>query len=1023
MGQYGTANITIQLKNINLMKPANVTDYSRYSLLQTFITRIKHNGRTKTNSMLYTLLKQPSSQSNNLLKFEKYIKSIQTYPNQHTADVVSVYMQLEGFSLDFVKNIANAININLNNHKIARVEKIIQTEKLINLYPNQYENIEDKYYSFIDSDENIFNNPTIPKQTKTEHGILVPYNSEHSFSPKLTIDLSDNNDKSQFYKHYIFTYLYQNYNYTDETLQTPIDVRGTKYTINLNEVAEIIIRVNKTRSFHVIEGTGEKVSYMLGTNKYLVQLKSTDKISNTEEYKTIPLDIEISPAIVTPYIFTTSYSPELKENTDYSFKNEVWGIDIQILFNYYDSKDKLITKRLIPFSFILDKGMIQNYDNDDDDENIDIPSLENPKIKDANRIIKPSLLYNGDKAEFELLTYLTMVNNVRNILTNIIHLIIDVNKKDTQINTLPNISLIAIDKTYVHADIRVGKVKEQESQVTHACYPTEYYLPAYTGSDKPNPNYRGTKWEYVKLFNTVPIDDQEKFVKQRKKDELKLRKIFKKIGIDLETLAFSEYHSGHTFISKTTNKKMVMQKFPFRSLFGRNELNEDNITIPNGAGNVYFKRNSSAIFSGLEFSLSLYKGKDKNKMTIGEVAYVYHFIEMLILQINKIKELQPNQEIKNIILQSSYGYHKNYVTKYLAINSISNIYDNKNNNDKIKFKEYKNQYNKHKNKYWINFINNNNLEICLHKHENKIIVLNTRIFFKSTGYVHFNKEDIRVFVDGIKKSSDSKYVNSIVDNISLLSESQDTGIAIPISIEAYKRVPPYLRLNTYVNSSTLALYSIGLGASVGVAKWVGVITKVFSILLLAASILLTAIFPPAGAWGIAGAVTGILGGVSGFVTNILVDTGIISPDVAAIISIAVGAISLVTVVGVAFTIPANLLNISNTIVQGISLTTEIVTKSIDMSYRQSMKKLAEQRNSFLSKVNKRQDEYDSIIDKYRENEQLTMSTLMDIFYGDEYSITPTQFFNLTKTIGFDYNMLYRAGDDISNYVSNCLRLK
>lgn len=1013
MGQEGSANIAIQLKNTNLMKSEKITDYSMYLLLQTLVTRIKHNNRTKTNNMFYTLLKQPNTRSNNLLKLEKYIKSIQTYPREYKTNVSSVDKKLENFSIDFVQNIINAINIKSPNTNVVRTEKIIQTKKLINLYPNQYEHIEDKYYSFTDpyKENNVFFNTSKIDKIETDHGIEVPYNSEHSFSPKLTINLNSDTEISQFYKHYIFTYLYQNYNYKDETLQTPIDIRGTKYTINLNENAEIIIRVNKTRSCYITEDTGTKVYYMSGVNKYLIQLKSTNKIPDTEEYETIPLDIEISPAIITPYIFMTTYNIDLRSNIDYEFKNEVWGIDIQILFNYYNNSNKIIDSKLIPFSFILDKGMITDYDND-------IISITNYSEVDNYRIIKPFLL--DTSVILADIAYRDMVQNVRNILSNTIKLTTKVNNNSIQISTLPNINLIAINKAAVHADIRVGEVKEQNNHVWYTCYPTEYYLPVYTGSTKPQPNYRGTKWEYVKLFDSTFTGNQEEFIKQRKKDELKLRKIFKKIGIDLETLAFSEYHSGHTFISKTTNKKMVMQKFPFRSLFDRDELTEGNIYIPSENNGVYYKYNSSAIFSGLEFSLSLYKGNSSNKMSVGEIAYIYHFIETLILQINNIKELQSNQVIRNIILQSNYGYDRNYITKRLIINSSCNVY-NKNNS---KFNEYKKQYNNSKNKYWINFIDNNNIEICLYNHKNKITVLTTELNFYSAGYLYFNKEDIRVFVDGIKKKSNNGYTGSVIDNISLLSESQDTGIPIPINIEVYRRIPPYLRLNTYVNSSTLALYSIGLGAGVKVKAWVSELTKALSVLALFVSIFLTVVFPPVGAWGIAGAITGITGGLTGFIVPLLVEAGVIDSETAAIISITIGAISLITSIGSTITAPTNLLlNVSNTIVQSISLTTEIITTITDISYKQAIRKLAEERNSFLTKAKERQDEYNSVIDKYKEDAQLTMNTLMDIFYGNEYTITPTQFFNVSKTIGFNYNMLYKASDDISNYVSNCLRLK
>lgn len=967
MGQYGEAQLTVDLQSINLLKPYYVNNYYFYYLNKHFLNRIKHSNRHR-KQLLGSLLTSPNSKSLELVDIYKRFKQLKTYPKEQ---VINGNYILDIIDTDlYINNIINSIPILVNNLPNDIIErKTMVKAEYINIYEDS------RFHNLVDNYMFISFNPNIP------------FNSIQSFPNRLFLNLNDTDEVSLFFRDYIFTYLFQNFSYTDKTFNEPLNINNKDYYINTNEDYEFIIKVKKTLNrVETTDGNGNAITTEVinGNNEYYIRLKSTEE--NNKEYLDLSILIQVPISIVLPYSLE-------KDNTEFKFTNKIIGINIEYLFEYINKNDEIIKTKTIPLTFILDNNTINNIEEN---------------------IINPSLIYPISDEDKNNIDLNTIINNLKISMSNF-YITKQITNTDSNLYTLPNINLLNISYATLDAKLDInGSLKKQTNIIHHKCYPVEYYQPAYDEGEL-KPNFRGTGWKDIRLYGDTSNLNGEAFIEARKKDEKIILQSLSKLGFNLDTFAFNAYRKNISYYDEQGVKRTI-QKFPFRNIFDKDKV----VKIANEGEPVYYSHNSSALFYGIEFNVSVHNGKNDKAMLLGEIAYVYYFFETILTNIYNTKELTHLDSVSNISFSNYYGTYKNNVDRSIGIINCTYYKYDKNS------LEYNDIKNKIKNKkYYIELLTNNTGKVYKLTSNTVIECISFNISYNNK--IKLNFDNIKIVKDIITKPIKTNDIYASVNNISLLADNMQEGVQLPINIEAYTKVPPIIRTDVYINSIKLALYNMGMGAIVKQEEWVIGLTIAANVLALILSIVLTIIFPPAGVAGITGSVVGIIGSAGGLITSILFQTGVIDTKTSMVLSLIFGVISLggsITALASGIANSAlTALEITTKIIQSIDQTTQIAIQSYDVYNYERTQRLEKEKKEFINNVSYIEDNHNKILDMYKKENYMNIQDLMDIYYGNPSYTTPTQFYKITKTIGFDYNQLYKAPEDISNYVNNCLRLK
>lgn len=1001
MGQYGQGQIAVDLQAINLLKPNNVNNYYAYYLNKSLLKRIKHTDRYK-KQLLNILLISPNSKSLELVDLYKRFKLLQTYPKEQT--IQGKYIN-EIINIDtYIQNIVDAVPVLVNNLDEGITErKTMIKASYVNIFEStKFQSLIDDYYY---TSKNIF----VPSYNTG----IIPFQSIQYFNPNLTLNLNDTDDISLFFKDYIYTYLFQQYQYTDKTFNEPITLNGKDYYINLDENYTFTIQVEKTKDIvKTTDNNGNTVNteVITGINKYFIVLKSTEETDNSTDdniqYKDFPITIEVPASIVLPYNIKVN-------NEEFTFNNRIIGINIEYLFEYINEDNEVIKTKSIPFSFIVDFNMLDDIDQ--------------------SAIISPDLIYPINDNDKENINLPLIIFNLKKALTNF-----SIKKEEilsnSDLRTIPNINLLNIARAELEVDITLGgDIDRQNTFISHYCYPVEYYQPSYDEGSL-DPNFRGTNWQYSKLLGDTSNSNGEDFIQKRKKDEQILLHSLNKLGFNLDTFAFNAYRQNMSYYDDKGIKRTI-QKFPFRNIFGR----EKDIKISNEFG-AYGGYNRPSLFYGIEFNVAVYKGNankttiinkpnkegkiegnTSSPMSLGEIAYVYYFFETILSKIydNTLTHLDS---IENITFNNQYGTNKNNVNKSIKINSCTYYKYTKDNEE---FSDIKTKI-KNK-KFYIEILTRNTAKVYKLTNTQTIECIYFNIQYN--GLVKLNFDKIHIEKGAVTKKPKTNDAYSYVGNVSMLADNMQEGVQLPINIEAYLKVPPILRIEVYINSTKLALYSIGMGGTVKSETWVQVLTLFASAVTLILSVFLT-VFPPTVPASVAGwtaTITGIVGATGGLITNILVTTGAIDAKTAMVLNLVFGVIGLAgagTSFGIGLANSAlNALDITIKICQLLDQVTQIAIQAYNIYNYDRLEKLEKERQNFLTNAQNTLNSYNSILEQYNQENNLNIQDLMEIFYGSPSNVTPTQFFKVSKTLGFDYSQLYKAPEDVSNYVSNCLRLK
>lgn len=966
----GNVRINADIQSINILKPANVTRYSKILRTKSLLMRLQDE---KNTELVDTLIKIPNAQCYKLNQVSKLLSRLKIYPS-----INKTYLQRFTTTDDnIIIDIANSLKPKqlldnpLSNTDISNYYRYEHTETVNIIQANLL-----NFVFPINKDPYIYTNADqIPNgYIKVEEGSTI----EENITDKL-IGLP-----KEIILQLLYTQLYQNFNYTDKTLTEPIDLFNDDklYILDKNNIK---FTITVMRHYTFVEDSNSPV--FIGNNIYQIKFTYMSKIDNT---KTKNYFLPISEAIITPYDLRLDFFNTISLSSSYAISININYIEKYIWQETKDSELQTVEKTTnIPLYYILDK---YTY-----------PKL----ISNSNLNLK----------ELNPLNY----QNTELLIQNI-------NLKYDTVKTLEYLTSIPI---LGFSNVSVDANKDPEDTkvyLNYTSYPTKYYKPRYGGNiingiltnEKPQNTGFISSWKnYQHTTDNLNLNS-EQFTKLKIEEDFLIQRALNQLGFNSITWAFKDYidksiyYAGDgTNINKPDKNGIyqLCEKVPFRDLKGidKNNIIEES-TIQEMKGSI----------AQIDFSLAVYKGKTENEqnMSQGEIAYTFYFFKHLIASYNNttIKKMNNNYQITNIYFTSPtiFTDKLNITKRYLINNASYTEYNTTKDSSEYIYKNYQIELNK---------INTNNYNIKLYYYTKS-----------KTHYIEVFISDIidqlSINITGIGEYADdiNGWNTTILKNRDLTSEDPRYGIQLPIILEAYNLVPIQHRIDVFINSCSLMIYSVGIQGYATFSEAWNIFIQVLSMLAVIISLALTLFtFGATSPLFIASLSLSIGGVFATGIINMLVASGVIDEKTASYIKAGISIVTSITTLGVGIAnAPNTALSVANAIIDGLDLVMDIANLTMEIVLDAKYEELQNDINKFQTSVENRIKEFEDAQERINYYNKLAKEDIQQIFCTSSlgYGLTPTQFFNNTTTIGFNYDILYNSAyDEISNFVDNNLKLK